>query len=96
MFVSSGDSAKGGCSRIKFRGEETKISSSPVIMDGNKQILDSDGNRVNVGNFDQNGFNVNNNWDDNRNDNLGLASSRTSICQQRIFLKRFFVYFNKI
>lgn len=38
--------------------------------------LDSDGNHVNVGNFDSDGLNVNNNWDDNRYDNLGLASAR--------------------
>ncbi len=38
--------------------------------------MDSDGNRVNLGNFDGDGLNVNNNWDDNRNSNLGLASSR--------------------
>ena len=38
--------------------------------------MDSDGNRVNVGNFDADGLNVNNNWNDNRNGNLGLASSR--------------------
>ena len=38
--------------------------------------VDRDGNRVNVGNFDGNGLNVNNWNDSNRNDNLGLASSR--------------------
>ena len=38
----------------------------------------SDGNRVNVGNFDSNGLNVNNNWDDNRNDNIGLSAARKS------------------
>jgi hypothetical protein len=38
--------------------------------------VDSDGNRVNVGNSANGGVNVNNNWDDNRNDNLGLASAR--------------------
>ena len=47
-------------------------------MDGSEQIIDSDGNRVNVGNFDAKGLNVNNNWDNNRNDNLGLASARQS------------------
>ena len=36
----------------------------------------SDGNRVNVGNFDSHGLNVNNYWDDNRNDNLGVSSAR--------------------
>ena len=40
--------------------------------------MDSDGNRVNVGNFDSDGLNVNNNWDDNRNDNIGVASARKS------------------
>jgi hypothetical protein len=46
--------------------------------DGSGQSLDSDGNRVNVGKFDANGLNVNNNYDDNVNDNLGVASSRQS------------------
>lgn len=41
--------------------------------------IDSDGNHVNVGNFDAKGLNVNNNWDDNRNDNLGVASARQSL-----------------
>ena len=36
----------------------------------------SDGNRVYLGNFDTNGLNVNDNWNDYRNDNLGLASAR--------------------
>ena len=45
---------------------------------GADKYLDSDGNRVNVGNFDAKGLNVNNNWDDNRNDNLGLSSARQS------------------
>ncbi len=47
-------------------------------MDGSGQIIDSDGNHVNVGNFDVKGLNVNNNWDNKRNDNLGLASARQS------------------
>ena len=38
--------------------------------------LDSDGNRVNLGNFDDKGLNLNNNWDDNRNDNLAVSSAR--------------------
>ncbi len=46
--------------------------------DGSGQSLDSDGNRVNVGNFDAKGLNVNNNWDGDRNDDLGLASARQS------------------
>lgn len=41
-------------------------------------FLTSDGNRVYVGNFDSNGLNVNNNWDDNRNDNIGLSAARKS------------------
>ena len=45
---------------------------------GTDKYLDSDGNRVNVGNFDAKGLNVNNYWDNNRNDNLGLASARQS------------------
>lgn len=47
-------------------------------MDGSGQIIDSDGNHVNVGNFDTKGLNINNNWDNKRNDNLGLASTRQS------------------
>jgi len=38
--------------------------------------VDSDDNHVNVGNSASGGVNVNNNWDDNRNDYLGLASAR--------------------
>ena len=46
-----------------------------MTQTGVGKFKDSDGNRVNVGNFDSDGFNVNNYWNDNRNDNLGLASS---------------------
>lgn len=42
--------------------------------------LTSDGNHVYVGNFDANGLNVNNNWDDNRNDNLGVSSGSEVLC----------------
>jgi hypothetical protein len=45
---------------------------------GAGNFLTSDGNRVNVGNFDSDGLNVNNNWDDNVNDNIGLSSARKS------------------
>jgi hypothetical protein len=38
--------------------------------------ISADGNHVNVGNFDEDGLNVNNYWDDNRNDNIGVASAR--------------------
>ena len=37
----------------------------------------SDGNLVNVGNFDDTGANVNRNNPDNRNDNLGVSFSRS-------------------
>lgn len=39
-------------------------------------VVDSNGDRVNVGNFDENGLNVNNWNDHDRNDNLGVSSSR--------------------
>lgn len=58
---------------INLLGSKSQL---PVIIDDNKQLLDSDGNRVNVGNFDSNGLNVNNYRDDNRNDNIGVSSSR--------------------
>jgi len=51
---------------------------SPVTGTGAGKFLDSDGNRVNVGNFDADGLNVNNYWDDNRNSNLGVSASRQS------------------
>lgn len=38
--------------------------------------MGSDGNRVNFGNSADGGVDVYDNWDDNRNDNLGLASAR--------------------
>ena len=38
--------------------------------------VNADGNHVNLGNFDHDGLNVNNNWDDNWNGNLGLVSAR--------------------
>lgn len=49
-------------------------------------IVDSDGNRVNLGNFDEDGLNVNNNWDGNRNSNIGLSSSRQSIPNLQVVL----------
>jgi len=54
----------------------------PVFIDGSEQKITSDGNRVNAGNFDANGFNFNNWWNDNRNDNIGPSSSRNSILQK--------------
>lgn len=36
-------------------------------------FCNADGNRLNLGNFDENGLNCDNwNWDDNHNDNLGV------------------------
>ena len=64
-----------GASSSKPRGPVPRTSGS---WTGADKYLDSDGNRVNVGNFDAKGLNVNNNWDNNRNDNLGLASARQS------------------
>ncbi len=46
----------------------------PVATDGSRQIS-TNGNRVNV-RFNSDGVNVNNNWDDNRNSNIGLAVAR--------------------
>jgi hypothetical protein len=34
--------------------------------------LNSDGNWLNLGDFDETGLNCNDNWNDNRNDNLGV------------------------
>ncbi len=42
-----------------------------------KTSRESDGNLVNVGNFDDTGANVNRNNPDNRNDNLGVSFSRS-------------------
>ena len=47
-------------------------------MDGDKQHTFSSANSGNVlcvGNFDENGLNVNN-WNGNRNDNVGVGASR--------------------
>lgn len=46
-------------------------------------LIDSDGNRVYVGNFDAKGLNVNNYWDENPNDNIGLASARQSSLSEK-------------
>lgn len=46
-------------------------------LDGDGQYLDSDRNRVNVGNCNANGVNVNN-WNDKRNDNIGVGAFRQS------------------
>ncbi len=52
-------------------------------IDGSGQFLDSDGNHVYVGDFDASGLNVNNYWDDNRNSDIGVASSRQSLLSPR-------------
>lgn len=44
---------------------------------------DSDGNRVNIGNFDDKGLNINNYWDDKPNHDIGVASSRQSTLYRR-------------
>lgn len=54
-----------------------------MISDENGQYLDSDGNRVNVDFYDGR-LNVNNYWDDNRNDYLGVAASRNFHHQAKI------------
>ena len=43
--------------------------------------MDSNGDHVNLGNFDKNGLNVNNWYDNNRNSNIGLASARNSVSE---------------
>ncbi len=48
-----------------------------------KERRNSDGNLVNVGNFDADGVNVNRNRPDNHNDNLGVSFSR-SLGRKRI------------
>jgi len=49
-----------------------------VAFDGRvqKKCRDSDGNLVNVGNFDSDGVNVNNDRPGNSNDNLAVSFSR--------------------
>ncbi|MBI4065821.1 hypothetical protein HY412_01340 [Candidatus Kaiserbacteria bacterium] len=47
-------------------------------MDGNGQISGSGGNWSIVGNFNENGLNVNN-WNGNRNDNVGCGAARQSL-----------------
>lgn len=49
---------------------------------GIKLTLNADGNRLNLGDFDENGLNCDNyNWDDNRNDNLGVFP--LMVCKQK-------------
>jgi len=55
--------------------------SYPVAMgrlwrEQNTLVQSSDGNFVNVGNFDSDGLNVNNDTRDNTNSNLGVCPSR--------------------
>jgi len=49
-------------------------------------FVDQDGDHVNVGNSGDNRPNVNNWYDNKRNDNIGLAASRKSVlCQNKRF-----------
>lgn len=76
----------------KIQREEVGLNPiSPLgeIDEGAQHVVDSNGYRVNVGNFDENGLNVNNWNDDNRNDNLGVASSRQFILRQAPLMRRF-------
>lgn len=59
-----------------------------VALDGRmqKNVQDSDGNLVNVGNADSDGTNVNGNRPDNRNDNLGVSLSRSVPKNSPIYL----------
>lgn len=43
--------------------------------------LNADGNRLNLGNFNETGLNCNNNWNDNRNSNLGVFP--LMVCQEK-------------
>ena len=45
-------------------------------MGTSNNSVSANDNHVNVGNFDVAGLNVNNYWNDNHNDNLGLAGAR--------------------
>lgn len=68
-------------SRFNFRCHRWKIAN----------VVDSNGDRVNVGNFDESGLNVNNWNDHDRNDNLGVSSSRNFILATtpRVLTRRF-------
>ena len=81
----------------------------PVVLGikKDKRRLTSDGNLVNLGNFDSNGLNVNRNRPDNWNDNLGVVSSevlgkKRDLSKTRFCLNGFipaakhFAYFMKI
>lgn len=61
-----------------MRGDFFGNPRGPVIRMEASNSCDSDGNRVNVGNFDDKDINVNNNLNSNRNSNLGVASARQS------------------
>ena len=72
------------CSRNIYRVERRGIGFYVYLLTlnvrwhGRKRAhsVNADGNHVNLGNFDHDGLNVNNNWDDNWNGNLGLVSAR--------------------
>jgi len=95
--VSGGDALDKGLLSNKIQEEE-----AIGLIDGKLQkkmemgniCVDFDGKHVNVGNFDSQGLNVNNNWDDNRNDILGLASARQYNLQNRIILSNIREYYS--
>jgi len=73
------------CSRIKYRKSED--IDPEILQDGKPRFsvtkeesrqfsLDSDRNRVNVGNFDSNGLNVSNDSPDNSNSILRVCVAR--------------------
>jgi hypothetical protein len=64
--------------RFSYKKSGTKIFLSSGESDGRGQYLDSNGNRVNVGNCDANGVNINNWNDDDPNDNIGVGAARKS------------------
>jgi len=72
--------AEGGEGLPSSKIQETVRLDSSVSggMDESMHNLDSDGNRVNLGNFNTDGLNVNNYWDSNCYDNLAVSSSRHS------------------
>jgi hypothetical protein len=57
--------------RIRFNPESIQWAVFWMAF-GAKNSRNPDGNRLNLGNFDENGLNCNNWWNDNRNDNLGV------------------------
>ena len=68
------------------------ISSEPLVLVLTREgvnLVTSAGNRVNVGNFDSDGLNVNRNHPDNSNDNLGRAAARNFCLSQKRIVHSF-------